>query len=340
LSAPKYRFYFAGLVAAALAVFALPIPFEYYPSFKDSNLRRTLKPGSDTVIFGASTIDGKSHCDTDRRSIAAMASQSLGKTIINASYTGQAFEDSVQFAALAAKAPGIKTVVLTSIWGGLGEDRLLSLHNYVVFRELNPELKVAGPFHYFQKLSDLKGASAKVEQAFSFRGERYQGLDSFNRTLFVKESAARTCPENDGQDQKAIAAVYYRRLMADDASPANLALISSLNQAMARKGKSLVMVMLPINVDRLAQIDPTWPTVLRDRRARWIGQLQAQGVRVVDLSETLPNGRFIDRWCGCAHYSQEGRKQVAEDLAKVLKARPTQTAMLDAPGRFVVAGRP
>lgn len=309
--------YLLGAALTALALYLVPIPVAYIDSYKDSALRRTWSREASTIVFGASSIDGKSTCDADRRSIPAMLGHVVGHKIVDASYSGQALEDSVQLAGLALKAQSIKHVIIATAWNGVGESNNLPLHDYLSFKVLNPDLDVDAPPTYFTSPTMLMGKSRKVDQAFDYAGRRYPGLSGFDNGLFIREKARRTCPENDGHEQDQIAAIYYHRLIAAPPAGENVRLIQSLARQSKNQGKRVTFVMLPVNVELLGRLNPQWPVIFRARRDAFLADLRRRDVAVLDLSETLPNSLFIDRWCGCSHYSDKGRDLLATQIAAI-----------------------
>ena len=117
-----------------------------------------------------------------------------------------------------------------------------------------------------------------------------------------------------------ISATYYHRVVEYSPSPSLAQLIASLSRHLQTEQKSLMFVLLPLNFDYLGRLDPTWPDLVKQRRETFLAELRKGGVRVLDLSELLPNAEFIDRWCGCTHFSDTGRKQIVGRIAGLLSS--------------------
>ena len=313
MPARRFARYTVVLLAVLLATVLFPFPTDEAKVL----LRQAVQTGAPIMVLGSSGVDEVSACDADKRSVPAMLSARVGEPVIDASHNGMTMETAVNVAALVAKYRDVKQVVLAAGWLDIVENDALSMHDYLAFRQLNPELSFDGPLAYYHGLNSLFAVYQHVDQSFSYKGVVYP---SFVPGLFEGEVKLRTCPENDGHDVNGIAATYFHRMVEYSPSPSLARLIISLNHHLQTGQKSALFVLLPVNFEYISRLDPAWPDVIKHNRDTFLAELRAGGVRVLDLSDLLPNPEFIDRWCGCTHFSATGRMQIADKVAGLLSS--------------------
>ena len=312
---PAHRFsrYTIVLLAALLATVLFPFPSDEAKVL----LRQAVQTGAPVVVLGSSGVDEVSRCDGDQRSIPAMLSARLSEPVIDASHNGMTMETAVNVAALIAKYRDVKQVVLAAGWLDIVESDALSLHDYIAFRQLNPELSFDPPSAYYHGLNSLFAVYQHIDQPFRYGGVTYP---NYVPGLFENEVKLRTCPENDGHDANGIAATYFHRMVEYRPSSSLARLIVSLNRHLQTEQRSAMFVLLPVNFGYVGRLDPSWPAVIKQNRDGFLAELRAGGVRVLDLSDLLTSAEFIDRWCGCTHFSDAGRQQIADKLAGLLSS--------------------
>jgi hypothetical protein len=127
------------------------------------------------------------------------------------------------------------------------------------------------------------------------------------------------CPENDGHNLAWVEGVTYHEEVAPPFDPDDIRIFAALADEVRASGKHALLVLLPIDVDLLAQFNPEWPRIVEERTAAVRQALVALDLPVLDLSDTLPKDDFVDRWCGCVHLSQRGRLSVAAAVAAELR---------------------
>ncbi len=308
---------FRRYTVVLLAVLVLTVLFPFPTDEAKVLLRQAVQTSAPTIVLGSSGVDEVSRCDADQRPIPAMLAERLGEPVIDASRNGMTMETAVNVAALVAKYRDVKQVVLAAGWLDIVENDALSMHDYIAFRQLNPELSFDPPLAYYHGLQSLFATHQHIDQPFVYNGVTYP---SYVPGLFEQEIKLRTCPENDGHDVNGIAATYFHRVVEYSPSRSLAQLIASLSRHLQAEQKSLVFVLLPLNFDYLGRLGPTWPDLVKQRRETFLAELRTGGVRVLDLSELLPNAEFIDRWCGCTHFSDTGRKQIAGRIAGLLSS--------------------
>ncbi len=314
MPARRFARYTIVLLVALLVTVLFPFPTDEAKVL----IRQAVQTSAPVMVLGSSGVDEVSRCDTDRRSIPTLLSARLGEPVIDASHNGMTMETAVNVAALVAKYRGdLKQVVLAAGWLDIVEMDALSMHDYIAFRQLNPELSFDSPLSYYHGLNSLFAVYQHIDQDFTYKGVRYP---NYVPGLFEEEVKARTCPENDGVDQNGIAATYFHRMIEYSPNPSLARLIISLNHHLQTEQKSAIFVLLPVNLEYMARLDPSWPDVIKRNRDTFLAELRAGGVRVQDLSDLLPNSEFIDRWCGCTHFDDAGRMQIADKIAGLISS--------------------
>ena len=308
---------FARYTIAFLAVLLLTILFPFPTDEAKVLVRQAVQTSASTIVLGSSGVDEVSRCDTDKRTIPAMLSEQMGEPVIDASHNGMTMETAVNVAALVAKYRDVKQVVLAAGWLDIVESDALSMHDYLAFRQLNPELSFDPPLAYYHGLQSLFATHEHIDQPFVYNKVTYP---SYVPGLFEQEAKLRTCPENDGHDMNGIAATYYHRVVEYSPTPSLARLIASLSRHLQAEQKSVVFVLLPLNFEYLGRLNPTWPDITKQHRDTFLAELRSSGVRVLDLSDMLPSSEYIDRWCGCTHFSDVGRKQIASKIAGLLSS--------------------
>jgi alginate O-acetyltransferase complex protein AlgJ len=128
-------------------------------------------------------------------------------------------------------------------------------------------------------------------------------------------------------------------------------IVARLRDALARDGVALVVAVVPdkSRIESAHLCDLERPPEAQTRVARWVGELRAQGVTAVDLSEAisqLPGERY---YRSDTHWTEPGADAAARAIADALRARglapqrpapaPLSPRMIERPGDLVrVAG--
>ena len=308
--------YIISFFLMAALVFVFPMPTVFINVFSKSTALKILKSDDSVIMFGSSTVDTVSKCNSDKRTIPEMITDKTGGRILDASYGGAVLEWNVNLAAAAAKKTNIQTEIFSFGMKDLIDHDNLSFHDYLLLRLINPALDVDGPVTYFGGLPTMQPAPPKEFNPFTYLGVSYGGLAEFNASVFPKERDAETCPEKDGQDLNRVAAIYFHEMIEYPPNLENVRLLASLNHYVESLHKTVIFVMLPTNFEILGRFNPSWPDILRSRRDTFIARMKDNGVSVLDLSEGLPNQAFLGRWCGCSHLTAVGRDHVARGIAE------------------------
>jgi hypothetical protein len=312
-----WRFLLLLAVVTAVLVVA-PIPTKHVAKVA---VTLALESGS-TVILGPSTVDQRSKCDADQRSISAMLADDLGTRVRDASDGGQTPAESANFAALALRFPAVKQVVILIDTAYLSSQSRLKRPDEAFFRVVNSAMYADAPGSYLDILKAY-GGNPEPDLPFLYKGMQIPGYAAISTSWFLEEQSLMPCPENDGHNLAWVEGVTFHEEVAPPFDPADIRIFVALADAVRASGKRLLLVLLPIDVDLLGQFNPDWPKIV-DRRAETVRRaLTAVGLPLLDLSDTLPKDDFVDRWCGCVHLSQRGRLSVAAAIAAELQKLPS-----------------
>lgn len=275
---------------------------------------------SDIAVLGPSVVRHTSICDRDSRQLPDMLADSSGGTVTDLSYPGEPFTVAVYLAALEATYGRSTDIVLVTTYDGFVEWPTLPYRETLFFALLNPsfgapiDLGWAGAW---QGLLDRPHAS---NLGFEYDGVVYPNQRGIHAKWFEAEKAQQTCPETVTHDWTYLKAYTWFLRIQSEPHPAMLSIVAALNAHVSARGKTLHVVMLPVNYELLGGFDPSWPTLVRERE-RWKREaLTRLGIKVLDLSELSPAEDFSTVWCACTHFNETGRRKVAEAIARHLSS--------------------
>jgi hypothetical protein len=328
--APRWRIrsYVLFILVIAALTFGAPVP---QPKVLLSS-ERAFFGRSSLAISGSSLVNATSNCDRDSRNLAVMLGHNYGAPALDLSYGMQTLNESVNFAAMAIRNPHVQQIVvalpLTS-FGGWDEN---DLHEYLFFRAVNPALPAETLVERMRAGAFQGGHIDPVLREFQYRGTRYPDYNGLKALYFARAKAAMGCPESDGGNVAFLEAYYDHQYVGLKLREENFGLIASLSQSARRSGKEVYVVMMPLDYELMKRLNPSIVDGARSQVAYVTGRLRLLDVDVVDISDTLSNSDFADRWCGCGHLQETGRSKVAAMIADALKAGPG--------GSMVAANRP
>ncbi len=305
----RYWRYLLLLGLATLLLALAPIPTRHVARVAAKLMLR----GGDTVMLGPSTVDQRSRCDADQRTIAEMLAAALGTPVRDVSDGGQTPEESADFATLALRVTAARRVVILIDTAYLSAQTRLKRPDAAFFRIANGG---GVPGRYLDLLQAYAGRP-EHDPGFVYRGIAVAGYAELLTTWLADEMRRMPCPENDGHDLLRVEAVNFHEQVAPSFDPQRLAAFAHL--AAALHGRQALVVLLPVDTALLGQFQPDWPGIVARRVAAARSGLTALGLPVLDLSTTLPKADFVNRWCGCVHLSQEGRLAVATAIAGALR---------------------
>lgn len=303
------------IILALVAAFALCVPLDA----KITPLLAKVLASSATVsIAGNSVLSHVSKCDQDSRSLPRMLADDIRRPVLDLSFPGQSIEEEATLAMASLRNRKIRTVVFPISLFELVDWDTEPVRIYVLSRLIGPKLHAAGLTERAASAGRFSGESHHTEAAFDYNGQHYPDYAHVKAAYFDQEKALMPCPENDGTDVKFITALYHHDYVEYPILRDDMGLISSLGKEAIRLRKSLRFVILPIDYELLEKLDDPSATLLRARVAELTAALGADGLEVIDLSASVPNGAFADRWCACGHLLAPGRAEVARRIAQHL----------------------
>jgi hypothetical protein len=298
-----------ALLLVGLTVFALP---SARPKVMiDLTVARTGR--SSAVILGNSIIDHVSVCDTDRRNIAEMLSSSTGKRILDLSYGGQIFDESVAYAGAELSNPRNQVVILPISLPYIAAYDDVDLQQYLLNRLVTPSLHWEGLSDRVASGKFLEGRSDPLKEAFSFAGILYPDYNGM-KTYFGRETQNNSCPEADGYNESFMRAYYYHSYIDYKMPPQNVELLASLAQQAASYHKRLYIVLMPMDYERMDALSSNMGQTALAHASTIVATLRSSGVDVINLSGLLHNEAFADRYCACGHLQESGRQQLTASI--------------------------
>jgi len=302
------------LVALALVVaVAVCVPFDLKQT---PLLAEALTRGNKISITGNSVLSHTSRCDQDSRSLVSILANDLRQPVLDLSFNGQSLSEAANFAAVSLKNPHIQTVIFpVSLFEFVDWDTD-PIRTYALFRLLNPDLDAASLAERAQSPGRFSGQESGLHAAFDYDGIHYPDYDGIKQHYMSYERDMMRCPENDGANLKFTAASYHHLLMQFPILDKPLSLVSSLGKDAAQRRKSLVVVILPIDFELFAKLGVPGLEALHAKVDHVVQTLGTDGLNVIDLSASLHNNDFADRWCACGHLLETGRQLTAERIVQ------------------------
>ena len=311
------------LVLILVAAVALCIPYDP----KVTPLLITGRLNAATIsVTGNSVLSHISKCDQDGRSLVTMMANETGQAILDLSFSGQSLSESANLAAVSLKNPHIQTVLFPISLFELTAWDTDQVRAYGLFRLINPELLAASFMERARSPNRFSGAEEPLDGPFDYRGKHYPDYRLIKTAYFNREKAAMPCPENDGADLEFVRANYHHMVFERDPDQRVLPLIASLGKDANQRAKSLVVIILPIDVELMTRLGLPDASALQEKIAGLVQTLAADGVTVIDLSASLHNSDFADRWCACGHLVDSGRLAVAQAVGRRLRDQPREFA--------------
>ncbi len=278
---------------------------------------RAFSTSAPVSIVGNSVMSHTSRCDSDLRTLPQMLAADIGHPVLDLSFPGQSFDETVNLAAIALRNPRSTAVVVPLSLFELIEWDDLSWRAYMMFRLINPSIaarslraRLLGP--------EEIATSRPIDAAYSYGGTDYPDYGLLKTIYLTPENAAMSCPENDGVNRKFIAANYHHQYFEYPVAAGSLALLDSLGKEAKRRERSVLVVLMPIDQEMITRLDVAGSADLQQKIARTVDDLTSRGLHVLDLSASVGNADFADRWCACGHLLEGGRLAVAARIGEVL----------------------
>ncbi len=292
----------------------------FFPVGNGIDLSKTiaaLSTHDGVVMLGNSAIDHSSKCDADSRSLAALTGAAIGKPVADFSNSAQLLDETLSYAGILLRNRNVHTIVLPLAYFSFTDDWHPSFQRaaFLNFMSATP-----GRFSATGDLlaSGIVGTDLTVHRSFTYAGRDYPDYDGIKVRYFQPAKDVMGCPETDGVDRRFLEA-YYSHVYADTpVLEKNIWAVSEFAHAAARQGRAVKVVLLPVDLELIASLSPGAATRTRRGIEKLVAALRSQGVDVLDLSPSLPNIAFADRWCACGHMQQDGRIRVAGAIAQFM----------------------
>jgi hypothetical protein len=310
---PVWRYTAVVLVIAAFALLA-PIPSG---SVRQAALSAA-RSSESIAILGPSVIRHTSVCDSDQSNLAEMLADASDRSVIDLSYPGQPLLKAAYLAAFEASYGRSTDIVLTMTYDSLDDWPTLPYRELIFFQLANPSFAAAIDLRTPDTWQGLLGRPTPLDLGFEYEGTAYPDQRGIHAKWFEAEKAQSTCPETTTHDWQYLKAYTWFRWVQPDPDPAAVPIITNLDSYLRAKGKTLHVVMLPVNYKLLADFDRNWATTIRDRQWRKFQELRQRGLSVLDLSNLLSANEFSTVWCACTHFNEVGRRRVADAISKFL----------------------
>ncbi len=311
-----------AVVFVAALVFALPSI-----STKDMAVLARIEraPPHAIIATGNSVVTNVSRCDRDTRTIPGFLQDFARDDVVNASYPGQTFSSSLDYAHLAAVIGRPATLVFFVSLFEFNERFDRSLQEQVFDRVAGGPF-ATNAFGARFRAGVLVAANTTWQQGFTFEGRREPNQGTMAQTYMEPQHAAMPCPETLGTDHATTRALYWARYLSDPINPATIADLGALSHRLARRRVEFLVVLLPVDYDDLRTLDAALGTAIAARAHEIDADLASRRVDVLDLTGTLPADEFGDRWCACGHMGEAGRRAVARAVGNALERSPVQAA--------------
>jgi hypothetical protein len=302
------------LILAVVAVITLCAPFD--PKLA-SLMLRAWSTSAPVSIVGNSVLSHASRCDSDPRTLPQMLAADIGQSVLDISFPGQLLDPAVNLAAIALRNPHTRTVVVPVSLFELIQWDGLSWRDYMLFRLINPAIAARSLRARLLGPDDI-ATSHPLYSAFTYAGKDYPDYNLLKATYLGPESTTMPCPENDGVNRNFIAANYYHTYFEFPLASGSVKMLASLGEEARRRGRSLLVVLMPIDEELIAQLGVAGAASLQGTVTQALDALTSRGLHVLDLSSSVANADFADRWCACGHLLDDGRVAVAQRIGHQL----------------------
>lgn len=302
-------------ICAIVAVSTFFFPFGTWRDFKILGLASFGQAA--VVLTGDSVIKHYSICDADRRYVSEIVSGNAALPLQDLSYGGQSIIEQLAYLGAASNNQSARTLVLTVALTDFLRVVRPSLRRRELFAIVSPANEIAdGPAA--TRLSDLV-LGGDLPFDFDYDGEHFPSYDYIKRRYLGVEQSHASCPEADAWDRRFLKAYYYGTYVHGDLDDRHVGEMARLDAHARARGKRLMVVVKPMDIALIEQMDAAWARSVRARMALMVDRMRQAGLEVTDLSESLPSEDFADRWCACGHLQERGRQKFGEAIARALR---------------------
>lgn len=276
--------------------------------------------GAGLGVSGNSVASHVSNCDVDKRPLSAMLAMDTRQRESDLSFPGQGLDQGINFAALAVNNPRIEKVVVLISLAQVEYRRRQDLRSDVFFRLAAGDYQVNDLGPRIRRLQPITSGLVRQEDPFTYGGKSYPDYEGVKQRYMLPEREAMRCPETLGQDRAFIEALYWNYYLREPLSPAYLTDLATLSRKSQMAAKPVLFVLMPINLEDVSNLNPDLAAGIRARRDLFLALSAKAGVPILDLSEYLPASAFADRWCGCGHLVESGRKTLSARIATAMES--------------------
>lgn len=305
------------LVLVALAIFLFPAPADIAGAQLAAKSMRS--PRGAIALVGNSVIDHVSKCDSDRRTIAQMIAAEAARPTIDLSKGGQDYLISFGLGAIGMRHGGADTLVLPVTVATLAMRSGLDGRDQGFFRIAGGDYPAFDVVRRIARLEPLIPPPPAQQERFTYRGQDYPDYVGVKSGHFARAQAEMGCPEDFGVDPGYSEALYWNSYARFEPQDERIAGIIQLHEESARRGKRLLVVLMPVDLEDVAGRNPALAQLIAQRSAALADRLRGAGVDPLDLTRSAPAGQFTDRWCACGHLNQHGRLALARAVAGALR---------------------
>jgi hypothetical protein len=269
---------------------------------------KALRQRARVVHFGNSVNRAFSRCDSDRRSLTALFSALAERDIVDISRGGLRLSKFIDMA-----------FVLQ--WVRRSEVVVIPLQGWDLYRTAS-QSRVASIKRYLRSpmaLSTLLASHPPPVSPVEYEGRYYGDYDQLRRTYFEVEKRNAQCPEVAGYNKEFVRFMYWRSYGQPLSVAEGLAELVAMSREFEEHGTRVLIYVPPVDVALMRRLDAEVYRVWKAKMTDGLSALSNAGIRVLDLSELLPESDFADPWCACGHMSIKGRYLVAQELALAVK---------------------
>ena len=299
------------ILVLAFAVFLAPVPTDQHMVEKLARLAPTFVRGPrQLAVVGNSVIDHVSKCDTDTRTVAQLLR--TDGPVLDMSYGGQTFEESLSLGALALKSKSVSDIVFFVSTTGLSDHDSLDLQTSLFFRLADGAFDAFNPAARLERGVGLAAAQMDRMEPFAYGGTTYPDYNGIKARFFDREQRHVTCPESAAVDATFVEAYNWKQLAEPTPWMPHLDDLARLEELAERRGKTLTVVLLPIDFPDIARMRPDVQTQIRRNVETFKSIMRDHRIAMLDASDILRDGQFADRYCACGHLDESGRRSLAD----------------------------
>lgn len=301
--------YLISLSALSILFFLLLLPVSSLKLIDIENIFRAYFSKSSLFIYGNSVLKTKSKCDSSADTVADLINKNTDILPSDLSRGGMRLGNMLVSAQALATLSSKGSIFLFPISLETGSFNVSLDTNHVTsFLKKNNKLFDTEP------IVDLNSVT-------TYKGIHYGNYSNFSQEFFNYEKAKMSCPENIGSNLNFVEYMYYRNFIQRDTS--DLLQFDEIRQqlkSIVSKGQTVILVLMPINYDDIRALHGDLSVNLIDQRVANIKE-QLKEFAPIDLSKSVSDTGFSDRWCACGHLNQAGRKVVSARISNALKPK-------------------